>query len=181
MDYFKRLQEALKIEKEADQKSYEQLIKNVPVAQRREAGLTWYPIAIRDTELGRGDYLTVEVERTTHQDVIHQLRFGMTAALFSNHDPQQDRIPGTIAHIGGNKLKLTLRTDELPDWSRNGKLGIDAVFDENSYAEMEAALKTAASRIDKKEEGDLIKVLTGSKAPTFSKAHAAHLLSSLNT
>jgi len=88
MDYFKRQLELLRIEKEEDRRSYELLTSKLSVAERRENGMTWYPIAIKDTELGRGDYLTVEVERTTHHDVIHQLRFGMTAALFSNHDPK---------------------------------------------------------------------------------------------
>jgi superfamily I DNA and/or RNA helicase len=177
MDYFRRLQNLLQIEKEEDRKGYEQLIKNVPVAERRDAGLTWYPIAIRDTELGRGDYLAVEVERTTH----HQLRFGMTAALFSNHDPANDRLLGTITYISGNKAKITLRTDELPHWSRNGKLGIDAVFDENSYAEMESALKNATALGDKKEEGRILKILVGEKPATFSNAHAPLTFPQLNS
>jgi ATP-dependent RNA/DNA helicase IGHMBP2 len=180
MLYFKRLQELLQIEKEEDRRSYRELTEKLPVAARREAGFSWYPIAIRDTELGRGDYLTVEVERTTHQEVIHQFRFGMTAALFSHHDPKTDRVEGTITHISGNKLKLTLRTDELPDWSRNGKLGVDAVFDENSYAEMENAVKAAAQQAEKKGEGNLIKILTGEKKPTFSKPHAPYRVPQLN-
>ncbi|HEU4633792.1 MAG TPA: AAA domain-containing protein, partial [Flavisolibacter sp.] len=169
MDYFKRLQELLHMEKEEDRKSYEQLTAALPVPERRENGMTWYPVAIRETELGRGDYLTVEVERTTHQDIVHQLRFGMTAALFSNHDPKNDRIEGTISYISANRLKITLRTDELPDWSRKGKLGVDAVFDENSYTEMEAALQSASELASKKEEGNLINILTGEKKPTFLK------------
>ncbi|MDQ3279243.1 MAG: AAA domain-containing protein, partial [Bacteroidota bacterium] len=154
-------------EKEEDRRSFAQILHTVPVADRREAGLTWYPIAIRETELGRGDYLTVEVERTTHTDIMHQLRFGMSAALFSNHDPQNDRVEGIITHISGNRLKLSLRTEELPDWTRAGKLGIDAVFDENSYAEMEAALKLAPAVAEKKEEGLLAQILTGARTPTF--------------
>lgn len=130
--------------------------------------MTWYPIAIRDTEVGKGDYLTVEVERTTHHDIIHQLRFGMTAALYSNHDPKQDRIEGTITHISANRLKISLRNDELPDWTRHGKLGIDAVFDENSYSEMENALKVANAVTGTKEKGQLIQILTGEKQPTFN-------------
>jgi hypothetical protein len=161
MQYFQRLTELLKIEKEEDRRSFRELTEKMPVQDRRENGMTWYPIAIKDTEIGRGDYLTVEVERTTHQDIIHQLRFGMTAALFSNHDPKSDRVEGTITHISGNRLKLSLRTDELPDWSRNGKLGIDAIFDENSYKEMEAALKLAPTLVEKKHEGRLIRVLIG--------------------
>ncbi|MBB1285829.1 AAA family ATPase [Flavisolibacter sp. BT320] len=167
MDYFKRLIHPLQMEKEEDRRQYESLTSHLPVAERRENGMTWYPIAIRDTEIGRGDYLTVEVERTTHQDLLHQFRFGMTAALFSNHSPKEDRVEGTVTHISGNRLKLSLRVDELPDWSRSGKLGIDAVFDENSYAEMEAALKLAPAVAEKREEGLLVQVLTGAKKPTF--------------
>jgi ATP-dependent RNA/DNA helicase IGHMBP2 len=165
MEYFKRLQHLLNIEKEEDRRSFRELTEKMPVQDRRENGMTWYPIAIKDTEIGRGDYITVEVERTTHQDIIHQLRFGMTAALFSNHDPKSDRVEGTITHISGNRLKLSLRTDELPDWSRNGKLGIDAIFDENSYKEMEAALKLAPTLAEKKHEGHLIRVLIGQEKP----------------
>lgn len=167
MDYFKRLQELLRMEKEEDRKTYEKLNATLPVADRREAGLCWFPIAIRETELGRGDYLTVELERTTHHDLTHQFRFGMIAAFFSNHDPKNDRIEGVISHISGNRLKLSLRTDELPDWSRNGKLGLDAVFDENSYQEMEAALKVASEKAGNQKEGHTIQVLIGSKKPDF--------------
>ena len=142
--------------------------------------MTWFPIAIRDTEIGKGDYLTIEAERTTHQDIIHQLRFGMTAALFSNHNPKQDRLEGTITHISANRLRLSLRTDELPDWTRNGKLGIDAVFDENSYSEMEQALKTAGSSGENKDKSQLIKILTGEKKPTFHNEITIPALPNLN-
>ena len=97
MEYFKKLLELLKIERKEDQASYQQLTEKLSVSDRRANGLTWYPIAIRDTEMSRGDYLTVEVERTTHQDIVHQLRFGVSAALFSNHDPKNDRVEGIIA------------------------------------------------------------------------------------
>ena len=167
MDYFKRLQELLKIEKEEDRKLFKELTETLPVTDRRANGMTWYPVAIKDIEIGRGEYLTVEVERTTHHDIIHQLRFGMFAALFSNHNAKSDRVEGTISYISGNRLKISLRTDELPQWSRNGKLGVDAVFDKNSYEEMENALKLAPVIAEKKEEGDVIKILTGEKTPSF--------------
>lgn len=167
MEYFKKLQELLKIEQEEDKKLYQQQAETLSVSERRAYGLSWYPIAIRDTEITRGDYLSVEVERTTHQDVVHQLRFGASAALFSNHDPKQDRVEGIITYQGGNKLKITLRTDELPDWARDGKLGIDLLFDDNSYEEMQQALKLAIVRHEKQEEGRLIQVLTGGQSPTF--------------
>ncbi len=181
MEYFKKLSDLLKLEKETDRRSFELLTATLSIQDRRENGMTWNPIAIRGTETGRGDYLTVEIERTTHTDIIHQLRFGMTAALFSNHDAKEDRIEGTITHISGNRLKLSLRTDELPDWSRRGKLGVDAVFDENSYYEMEAALKLAPQLAEKKEEGKLTRILTGQQEPSFDERTETKTFPGLNT
>jgi ATP-dependent RNA/DNA helicase IGHMBP2 len=163
MNYFSKLLNLLKTEREEDQQSYQKLSETLSVSERRANGLTWYPVAIRDTEMSRGDYLTVEVERTTHQDVVHQLRFGVSAVLFSNHDRKQDFVEGTISFQSGNRLKITLRTDELPEWSRNGKLGIDLLFDDTSYDEMQNALKQADARAEER----LIQVLTGEKKPDF--------------
>lgn len=150
------------------------------VADRRANGLTWYPIAIRGSEMSRGDYLTVEVERTTHQDIPHQLRFGASAMLFSNHDRKQDHLEGTISYQGGNRLKITLRTDELPEWASDGKLGIDVLFDDNSYDEMQNALKQADALQDKEPEGRLIKILTGEKKPTFHREQTPYVNPKLN-
>src|SRR5579859_3424996 len=101
MDYFKNLADLLKIEREEDRSSYQALAKSSSLSERRADGLAWYPVAIRDSEMGRGDYLTVEVERTTHLDILHQLRSGAPAAFFSNHDPTVDRLDGTVSFVGG--------------------------------------------------------------------------------
>jgi len=166
MNYFKKLLDLLRIEREEDHNQYKKLTEQSSVAERRANGLSWYPIAIRGMEMSRGDYLTVEVERTTHQDISHQLRTGMPAVLFSNHDAKNDRVEGTISHQHNNRLKITLRTDELPEWSRDGKLGIDVLFDDNSYDEMQDALKQA-STIAEKNEAKLINILIGEETPTF--------------
>ncbi len=169
MDYFKQLTDLLKIEQTEDRRLYRELAETASINERRAAGLAWYPIAIRDTEMSRGDYLTVEVERTTNQDLPHQLRFGASAALFSNHDPQNDRVEGTIAFQGGQRLKITLSTDELPEWARNGKLGIDLLFDDNSYNEMFSALRQANALVEK-PDGKLIRILTGQEKPAFDES-----------
>lgn len=172
MDYFKKLLELLKIEREEDHHQYRKLTEQSSVAERRANGLTWYPVAIRGNEMSRGDYVTVELERTTHQDISHQFRFGIPAVFFGNHDPKNDRVEGTITHVNANRLKITLRTDELPDWTRDGKLGIDVLFDDNSYEEMQSALKQAMA-IDAKGANDsitrLVQILTGEKEPTFQE------------
>ncbi|EDM38461.1 DNA helicase [Pedobacter sp. BAL39] len=179
MDYFNKLLDLLKIEQEEDLLSYRKLTETTSASERRANGLCWYPVAIRGTEIGRGDYLTVEIERTTHQDLPHQLRFGASAALFSNHD-LKDRIEGVITHQNGNKLKIAVRIDELPDWARDGKLGVDVLFDQNSYDEMQHALKQADSIDGQGGTADLVKTLTGNRTPEFSIAHYQYLIPSLN-
>lgn len=167
MDYFRKLAELLKIERDEDRKSYLELAQSSSLTERRAEGLAWYPVAIRDSEPARGDYLSIEVERTTHLDINHQLRAGAPAALFSNHDPAIDRIEGTITFVGGHRLRLTLPTDELPEWAGKGKLGIDLLFDDNSYSEMFAALRKAEALQDRPVDGRLIRILTGQQEPIF--------------
>ncbi len=180
MDYFKQLSDLLAIERDEDKKSYIALTAQTSAAQRRAAGLAWYPVAIRDREIGRGDYLTVELERTTNQDIAHQFRFGASAMLFSNHNAE-DRIEGTVSFVGGNRLKLTLRTDELPEWADNGKLGVDVLFDDTSYEEMQTALQQASRIVEQPTEGRLVQVLTGIKQPDFNtEAHAYRTFENLN-
>jgi superfamily I DNA and/or RNA helicase len=180
MDYFKKLLGLLTIEREEDKRQYQRLTEQSSVAERRANGLTWYPIAIRGTEITRGDYLSVEVERPSHQEITHQFRTGMPAVLFSNHDAKSNRTEGTISYVGHNRLKITLRTDELPEWSRDGKLGIDLLFDDNSYDEMQAALKQAQAQAEGKDSL-LVRVLTGDQQPTFHENPTRFSSPKLNT
>ncbi|WP_316849012.1 AAA domain-containing protein [Pedobacter agri] len=179
-EYFKKLQELLITERDEDLQAYLKLTENTSAADRRLLGLTWYPIAIRNSEIGRGDYLTVELERTTHQDISHQFRFGSSVVLFSNHDAKEDRLEGTITHQTGNKMKISFRVDELPDWSRDGKLGIDLLFDNNSYDEMQNALKQASNLADHQLENKLISILTEGEKPSFQNEEKFFIPNKLN-
>jgi ATP-dependent RNA/DNA helicase IGHMBP2 len=179
MTYFKNLLDLLKIEWTEDRNQYLKFTESSSVVERRANGLAWYPIAIRGSEMSRGDYLAVEVERTTHQDIPHQLRFGMPAVLFSNYNSKEDRVEGIISHQNGNRLRITLKTDELPAWSRDGKLGIDVLFDDNSYQEMQEAVKAAQDLMANEKEGYLTRMLIGeehgSNDITINPIHIASL------
>jgi ATP-dependent RNA/DNA helicase IGHMBP2 len=179
-EYFNNLQDLLDVEREEDLQSYLRLTLNTSAADRRALGLTWYPVAIRNTEIGRGDYLSIELERTTHQDVSHQFRFGSAVVLFSNHDPKVDKLEGIITHQSSGKMKISLRIDELPDWARDGKLGVDLLFDNNSYDEMLHALKQASSLSDQVTDNKLIKILTSEEKPSFQSAEKFVIPNQLN-
>jgi len=162
MDYFEALLALLTLEKEEDLRAYTQQAGSTSITDRRAAGTAWYPVAIRGTEITRGDYLVVELERPSHREINHQLRSGALAVLFSNNDRWEDRLEGVIGYSSTDRLKITLKTDELPEWSHHGKLGVELLFDSNSYHEMQGALKKAS-----REAGTnrLIQILTGASMP----------------
>lgn len=161
MDYFKDLAALLQLELLYDRQQHESLLLERGVNTRKSLGISWYPVQITNSELGRGDYLTITLNKTTDLENGHKFRFGMPVSLFSNHDPQQDRISGTIAFVNQHLMRVSFRSEELPDWSRKGKLGIDLLFDENSYREMNAALVEAEARAKDSSSGHLVRQLIG--------------------
>ena len=125
IDRLNKLRALLKIERDEDFKQYQQHFARNNINYRKEKGVTWYPIVINNAEIGLGEFLSLEIERTTNHNEPHQFTEGKLAELFSNAYPEAEPIKGTIKIIGPNKIRLSLNTDELPDWTDEGKLGIN--------------------------------------------------------
>jgi len=166
MTYFEALIHLLEKEQQYDKAEYQRLLQTGSLNSRRQAGLSWYPIMIRNEEIGLGDYIQIVIERTVKDGQAHRFRYGMSVALFSNYDPVKDRLLGTVAYVSGDQMKISLRVDELPDWVKSGKLGVDLLFDENSYQEMFRALKRADILKEEKEAGSLVRLLIGVQQDT---------------
>jgi len=180
MSYFEDLKQLLIAEKEADQALFAQEIAQLSLHAKRNNGLVWYPIAIKESEYNALEYISIVVERTTHQDVPHQFRFGMPVTLFSNHHFNEHQINGTIAYINQNQMKVSFKVSDLPDWSADGKLGIQMHFDDLSYDEMFEALRKGQIE-EAQEKNNLLQVIIGQKAPhTLSISHVQAANASLN-
>lgn len=180
MNYFDELTDLLKKEKEYDFIQHENLLLRSSLQQRREQGVSWFPISISNTDLGRGDYLTITVHKTNFLEEGHKFRFGMPVALFSNYDPLEDRLEGIISFVSRDTMRVSVRVDELPDWCRRGKLGVDLLFDEHSYSEMFDALREAKTKKDDKKEGELIRQLVGEEDFFLEKSEDVYNNRSLN-
>ena len=171
MNYFDELITLLRQEHQFDRLQHENLLLKSSLNERRMQGVTWFPIQITDTELGRGDYLSVNLNRTNYYEVEHKFRFGMPVCLFSNHDPDRDRIEGIISSINRDGMRISFRVDELPEWSRRGKLGVDLLFDEYSYREMFNALEKGKELSRDAKQGSFVRRLIGEELiPTESIA-----------
>lgn len=167
--YFEALLDLLSQERQVDKNLFTAATQSTTVVQRRTSGMCWYPIVIKGQEMGYADYLTIELERPSHTEISHQFRFGGSAQLFSNLNPDVDYIEGVIAFVSGNKMKLSFKVDELPEWASDGKLGVQVLFDDNSYDEMEKALQWLIKSNLSIETQRIVDVLIGRKEPTFNR------------
>jgi len=178
-DRLSRLKYLLQIERDEDYKLYKEQFLKASVETRRKNGLTWYPIKINETELGYGDLLQVDIERTAHINMPHQFSVGKSISLFSNANNEGNELSGVIKAIHKNVIKIIFPYDELPDWAYDGKLGINAQFDENSYKEMEKALDIVINARNSRVE-ELREIFEGKQEASFTKNKLTNPITHLN-
>jgi primosomal protein N' len=165
--HFEHLEDLLRLEKEEDLRQYKELIQNLPLAERRKKGVSWYPLVVTKTGFTIGDRAFVTVEKTADFDVPNKFREGQSVQLFSQtahiNNPNRD---GVIYTVNKRKMKIVLNSSSLPDWLNQGNLGVDLLFDDRTYREMEKALKIVKTA----KNGRIVElrdVLVGQKEATF--------------
>jgi len=133
----------INLERQADLEYYRQKVLLRSLQQRTKEGTTWYPVRLKRDYIGTGERLMIEVERTTQLDHPHAFQSGKSVSFFSNSSgkPERDHVNGVINYVRDNGMVITLHGDELPDWADSSLLGVDVMFDEMSYREMEFALR----------------------------------------
>lgn len=179
LDRLNQLVKLLKIERDEDYEQYKQFFSRNNINHRKQSGVTWYPVVITNSEHGLGEYLHIDIERTTNHNEPHQFSSGKIAALFSNTHLDSTPINGTIKVLGPNKIRLALSVDELPEWCDDGKLGINLLFDETSYREMDIAMKKVISASNNRL-AQLRDVLYELERPQFEKENIGIHINTLN-
>ncbi len=179
IERLKGLKQLLKIEREEDYRLYKEQFLRVNLDQRKKNGVTWYPIKINSEELGSGDLMHLEIERTTQIDKPHQFSSGKNVSLFSNKQDEVLEITGTIKSVSKNSLKLIIHSDELPDWCYDGKLGINIQFDDNSYNEMQLALDVVINA-NNNRIAELREMIEGTLPISFQKTNDDIIIPQLN-
>lgn len=174
-----QLRKLVKIERDEDFKIYQDQFLRSNIDQRKKNGYTWYPVVINSTEIGFGDYLIIEVERTTNLSEPHQFNGGKNVSLFSNAYTDETPINGTIKSLNKNKIKISLTVDELPDWADDGKLGINLQFDEHSYKEMDNVLQEVI-KAKHNRLAEIRDIIYDGKPPEFSTENYQSENSKLN-
>lgn len=182
-EYFVQLKKALQIEQEDEQRGIQELLEKTTPQSRREKGFCWYPVKIVEDGYGMGAYpfLVVENPRPSKG---HRFQSGNPVSVFSQADASlNERIQGTIGFVDDQRMKIVFHADELPDWLHNGKVGVDVLFDERSYREMNFALKRVYEANGNDRLAELREISLGNKGLSFDKQNIsvnAHLNASQN-
>lgn len=140
------------MERRADQEQYREKVTNRSLSQRVKEGTTWYPVKLRRNYIGTGERNIIELERSNQLDQPHVFQSGKTVNIFSNTagKPDRDHFSGVVNFVRDNLITITVNSDDLPEWIDGSLLGIDVMFDEMTYREMEFAMKTVAKAEDKR-------------------------------
>jgi len=154
IQHFQHLRQLLRQEKEADHRAFLETVREKPLSDRVEQGYTWYPLQVLNTGFALGEKAFVIVERTTRLNEPQQLRAGQTVSLFTQaQDADQPEKQGIINFVERNRMKIILNARDVPDWINAGQLGVDMLFDDRSYQEMDRALeKVMAAKGDRLAE-----------------------------
>ncbi len=146
-----RLKELIALEKKDDFLMYQQFIQNSTLEQRRFKGVCWQPLKISDSGYGVGDYPYLVVERTKFLGHPHQFSSGkMVSVYLVNGDSEYDSVSGTIHWSEKNSMKIILSTDDFPGWVHTSSIGVNLLFDEKSYKEMDKALEKLLDKENKR-------------------------------
>lgn len=163
------LEKLLALEQSEDLADFQAQILETPLKERQKRGSTWYPVRVKQTTIGSGGKYLLELERNVEFNQPHQFQVGGQAALFWNAPAGQKspQMIGLVTFVDQTQMDLLVSESELPDWLDERLLGVDLLFDENSYREMKAALFKLKKADPSTNLGRIRDVAWGRRKPEF--------------
>ena len=158
----------LRLEKEADLEYYRQKVLLASLEDRKKDGVCWYPVVLESQRFSVGEKLIIRIRRTDESTRSHVFQSGKIVSFFSNTFNNKQSVSGVVNDVRKSSMTITLNAPELPDWVREGNLGVDLLFDELAYREMEKALKKVVDTKDTRQV-ELRSILLGQQPATFVK------------
>ncbi len=180
LNKIKDLIEVLQIEKEEDFIQFRKFVQSLPLKKKKEKGLCWHPFVINKTGYTYGERAFIVGERTSNMNEPHQFRSGMPVNVFLEREGKESfEQAGIIKFINKNKMKIVLNAKDIPEWTDKLGIGIDLLFDERTYREMEKILeKVLKAKGDRLAE--LRDIFLGKKHPSAREINHPIVIPQLN-
>ncbi len=140
--HLENLWNLLQEEKEEDLLQFRRKVQRLSMDERKAEGYTWYPVALVQQGYTIGDRAFVVVERQADDRREHQFREGKTVGFFTRQEGvHRAEFSGVVHYVDKNRMKIILNVQDVPEWADRGLTGVDLLFDDRSYSEMEKALQ----------------------------------------
>lgn len=159
------------MEQSEDLADYQSQVLETPLKERQKRGTTWYPVRMKQTTIGTGGKYVIELERNLEFNQPHQFQVGGQASIFWNAPAGQKspQMAGIVQRVDQSVIHLQVSEDELPDWLEERLLGVDLLFDENSYREMKTAIYSLKKAEPNSDLGIIRDVAWGWRKPEFAE------------
>lgn len=141
--HFKNQLELLNIERKEDLEQYKKLMSDTSIEERKKRGICWYPVQLNKTSFDAGDRILIELSRNENSTESHVFQSGKSISLFSTagkNEEHTENAKAVVNSVKKNTMIITLNADDAPEWIHDGHLGVQLLFDESTYKEMERAL-----------------------------------------
>ena len=170
------LRQLIDLERKEERRIHLEVIQAMPLTQRVEKGYSWYPLQVIKSDFGIAGRPFVVVTREGEE--AHQFRAGTSVNLFTTQqDVRSPQRSGVIQYVKKDRMKIILGGEDHPTWLNRGGIGVDLMFDERTYIEMDKAVqRLETARGDRTAE--LRDVLMGARPAEYrpvAEETVAHL------
>ena len=177
----KDLRALIDLERQEERRLHLEIIQAMPLVQRVQKGYSWYPVQVLDSDYGIGERPYVTVSREGEE--AHQFRAGTSVNLFTvQADARNPQRTGVIQYVKKDRMKIILGGEDHPSWLNRGGIGVDLMFDERTYVEMDKAMERLATA-ERDRTAELRDVIMGTRPAEYQSVaeHEVADLTELNT
>lgn len=140
----------LQIEYQTEKEVFRKQTEAMGIGRRVKRGDAWYPVRIGQNRYNSLNQMTVEVFRTTDQDIEHNFEFGKPVMFFrgqktsqSPPTPQKEGLcTGIVSYVDGDRMVVVVPESQISNINAqaSNQIGVQLSFDETSYRTMFDAL-----------------------------------------
>lgn len=163
--------ELLKKEREEDYKQYQEKMLFASLEEREKKGVTWYPVRLVKDYISLGERVTLEIEKTHNLKQRHGFQVGANVGVFTGKGEEGQSVPGVISYLKDNVMRIVLNQYNVPDWVYDETIGINLLFDDTTYKEMQRTLKMLL-KAENNRLAELREIFYGNKPAQFESGYS---------
>ncbi|MBI3136750.1 MAG: AAA family ATPase [Bacteroidetes bacterium] len=127
---FETLRKALLAEREYEVETYRSLVGDRPMKERISEGVTLYPLDFYDQRYTPFDELILDFRVNPEQN---GKLFGTNGKCQLFNSNNNETAEAVILTSREGTISVVLHSEEIPDWIKEGKLGLNAICDTRTY------------------------------------------------